>query len=137
MSTFYPERLRSARIRAGLSLRKLSERMENRVSYNAIKKYEDGKMAPDPSVLLSLADILQVELAYFSRSQTLSLKGLEFRKKSRLTNRQINQIKEETLDLLERYLEVEKLSGIQPKFQNPIQKFKIQSEEDIEKDTQT
>ena len=51
----FGDRLRLARLREGLSLEKLAARLDNKVSAQAINKYETGKMMPSSSVLVSLA----------------------------------------------------------------------------------
>ena len=132
MKEIFPYRLKSARKRAGLSMRQLSEALDHRVSYNAIKKYEDGKMLPERAVLLSLADALKVQLEYFSRPVRFDLGDIEFRKRASLGSKQIDQIKEETRDLLERYIEVEQLSGIKSEFLNPLTGREIKTEADVE-----
>ena len=132
MKETFPYRLKSARKRAGMSMRQLSEALDNRVSYNAIKKYEDGKMLPERAVLLSLADALKVQLEYFSRPVRFDLGDIEFRKRASLGIKQIDSIKEETRDLLERYIEVEQLCGIETDFVNPLAKLEIRTEADVE-----
>jgi Zn-dependent peptidase ImmA (M78 family) len=60
------------------------------------------------------------------------LPKVEFRKKSRLGKKDIDQIKEKVRDFLERYLEAEQLLNLTVKFTNPIKGFKITSIDDVE-----
>ncbi len=60
----FGERLKIARVRAGLSLRDLEERIGNLVSAQAIGKYERGEMMPGSRVLIALADVLGVSERY-------------------------------------------------------------------------
>ena len=52
------QRLKLARSAAGLSLRGLEERIENRVTAQAIGKYERDESVPSSGVLIALADAL-------------------------------------------------------------------------------
>ena len=126
------KRLKSARIRAGYSMRQLSDRLGGLVSYNAIKKYEDGVMVPSAPVLVALAEVLNVSVAYFNRPVRVNIENVEFRKKTSLQQRQIGVIVENTRDVLERYIEAEELLGIDSKFDNPIKGQKIKSAVDVE-----
>lgn len=132
MKDIFPYRLKSARKRAGLSLRQLSEEVGQVVTFNAIKKYEDGKMLPEKKVLLALAEALKVKLDYFSRPIKFDITDIEFRKKASLSVKQIDQLKEQTRDLLERYVEVEELCGIRTTFTNPVANCPILQEDDLE-----
>ena len=137
MNEVFAFRLRSARKLAGWSLRELSEQMGQLVSYNAIKKYEDGKMMPEPSVMLALAEALKVKVAYFSRPVRFELGDIEFRKKTSLRVKQIDQIKAQTRDLLERYVEVEEILDIQTAFNHPLTHQHITNEVDVEQAAET
>ena len=118
--------------RAGLSMRQLSDALGQLVSYNAIKKYEDGKMIPEKGVLLALSEALKVKPSYFSKPIQFDLGDIEFRKKSSLRVRQIDQIKAQTRDLLERYIEVETLLDIETTFHNPILNQRIETSQSVE-----
>jgi Zn-dependent peptidase ImmA (M78 family)/DNA-binding XRE family transcriptional regulator len=52
------ENIRSYRNKAGLSLRDIGEKLN--LSHMAIQKYEQGRVLPDTSMIIKLADILQV-----------------------------------------------------------------------------
>lgn len=56
----FGDKLRVARALANLSLRDVSEAVG--VSYNAISKYETGKMTPKSSVLAAMAKLYGVDL---------------------------------------------------------------------------
>jgi Zn-dependent peptidase ImmA (M78 family)/transcriptional regulator with XRE-family HTH domain len=120
MNSFNPERLRSARLLAGLSLRQLEEKLLNKVSYNAINKYERGEMQPEVSTILQFAEVLSMPVSYFFESSTIHLGNIEFRKRNSLTKKEIEQIKIRTRDKIERYLQAERLLGINEVFNNPV-----------------
>lgn len=108
----FSRRLKSARLMRGLSMDGLCERMRNAVSKQSISKYENGKMMPDSTTLIALSQALNVSVDFFFRPYTVSLDGMEFRKKSKLKISSLNAIKEKVLDEIERYLEIENLLEI-------------------------
>jgi Zn-dependent peptidase ImmA (M78 family)/transcriptional regulator with XRE-family HTH domain len=103
----FGDRLRLARARAGLSLVALSERLDNRVSSQAINKYERGEMMPSSSVLVALSKALGVSLDFLMASQVVALDGVDFRKRASITARERALIEGEVIDHVERYLGVE------------------------------
>jgi Zn-dependent peptidase ImmA (M78 family)/DNA-binding XRE family transcriptional regulator len=129
----FGERLHSARVMAGLSMDQLVEGLDGAVSKQSISKYERGLMKPeDSTLLLRLSQALKVPVDYFFRDSTLSLQGVDFRKKAGLGAKQLSSIIEKTRDELERYFELEALLAIDPQFENPVQDLKIASIEDVE-----
>ena len=61
------QRLKLARSAAGLSLRGLEERIGNRVTAQAIGKYERDESIPSSGVLIALADALSVSCGLLGR----------------------------------------------------------------------
>ncbi len=114
----FGERLIRARKTAGLSLRALAESVG--VSQTAINKYEKGTLIPDSTMLMKLAKALEVKAGYFLRSNSLELEKPEYRKKSSLSQKKLQQIEGKILDKIERRLELEALF---PK--PPVQEFVI------------
>lgn len=108
----FPQRLRLARKRAGLSLRDLAERMGGEVTHQAIKKYEDGVMYPSSRVLVSLGQALDVSLDFLMSSQVEGLAGVEFRQHSGTTKQDRARVEAAVIDAVERYLEVEGVLGL-------------------------
>ena len=106
------QRLNLARVAAGLSLRQLSEKIENRVTAQAIGKYERNESMPGSEVLLALANVLDVPVDYLVGDQEMTLEGVDFRKKRALGKRERSRIEARVLHLLERYLVVEELLGL-------------------------
>jgi Zn-dependent peptidase ImmA (M78 family)/DNA-binding XRE family transcriptional regulator len=101
------ERLMRARKTAGLSLRALAESVG--VSQTAINKYEKSILVPDSTMLIKLAKVLDVRVGYFFRRDTLTLDKPEYRKKSTLSKKALQQIEGKILDMIERRLELESL----------------------------
>ena len=85
----------------------------NSVSKQAISKYEAGKMMPNSTVLTALATALDVEPDYFFRPFTFDLNEFKvsFRKKSNTSAKDVNALKVQIQDEVERYLEVEEILG--------------------------
>lgn len=103
----FPQRLRLARKRAGLSLRELAERMGGEVSHQAIKKYEDGAMYPSSRVLVSLGRVLGVSLDFLMSSRVGGLGGVEFRQHHGTSQQDLARVEAAVIDAVERYLDVE------------------------------
>lgn len=110
----FGNRLRLARLRAGLSLAGLAERLDNKVSAQAINKYETGKMMPSSSVLVSLAKALGVSLDFLMSSQVAALEGVEFRRRANALEREKAFVESEVIDHVERYLAIEEVLEIPP-----------------------
>jgi len=132
MKDIFSRRLKSARIQAGLSQDQLVDRMGHTISKNAISKYEQGEMMADSEVLLSLAKALEVKVDFFFRPFSVEISQVEFRKKSRLTIKELSSIKQKVADSIERYVELERFLNIDYNFVNPISEIKISSAEDVE-----
>ncbi len=101
------DRIKLARRKAGFSLRDLSDTMQNRVTAQAIGKYERGEDVPSSGVLTALAKALSVSLAYLLDTQGLQLAGVEFRTKANTTGRDRALVETEVLEWIERYLQIE------------------------------
>jgi Zn-dependent peptidase ImmA (M78 family)/transcriptional regulator with XRE-family HTH domain len=127
------ERLVSARKMAGLSLQDLSDKIESGITKQAINKYEKGKVRPSSEILLQIARVLNVPIDYFYRTTSVELNDIDFRKHTRLLKRDIDRIKGECCDFLERYLELENLLNIQSEFKSPLTDNVIRGHADIER----
>jgi Zn-dependent peptidase ImmA (M78 family)/DNA-binding XRE family transcriptional regulator len=134
MSQLFTERLKSARMLNGLSLQDLADKLENKVSRQALHKYEKGDVFPDSIMLGLLASALHVSPDFFLRDPKIEFGEIEFRKLQKLPSKEENRIIEEVKDKLSRYLELEEILGIQSSFDNPLKDFgSVNSFEDIEK----
>lgn len=106
------QRLKLARTSEGLSLRQLSDIIDNRVTAQAIGKYERDESMPSSSVLIALANALDSTIEYLMSDPNLVLEGLEFRKKSLTRKREMARVEAKVLNRLDRYLTVEALLGL-------------------------
>jgi Zn-dependent peptidase ImmA (M78 family)/transcriptional regulator with XRE-family HTH domain len=108
----FGDRLRLARKRAGLSLRDLSDRLDNKVSAQAISKYEANSIAPSSSVLVALAKALDVSLDFLMSEEEITLSGLSFRRAAGTSAQDRNRVEAEVLSHVERYLAIEEVLGL-------------------------
>lgn len=130
--THFGIRLKRARIMAGMSLQDLSNILGNLVTKQALNKYELGIMRPTSTVLIAVSKALDVKPDYFLKSDSVTIKNISFRKKSTLSKKIEDSIIEKAKDYGERFLELEKLLGIDTKFKNPLSGIKIRNENDAE-----
>lgn len=131
----FPERLKSARKMAGLSMEALAERSGKVVTKQAIGKYEKGRMQPTGEVLAAMSSALGVKPGYFFRPPgPAALKKPEFRRKAKLSATEKGRIEHQGLDFLERYLEIEDILDERVDFSNPIPENmrKVEALEDVE-----
>ena len=105
------ERLKLARKKAGLSLRDLSDRMQgpDRVSAQALGKYERGEMTPGSGVLIALSKALGEPVRYFMSPIGARLLEVDFRKKAATSARDRARVEAAVLEHVERYLAVEEI----------------------------
>lgn len=104
-------RLRMARAAAGLSLRELEERIDKKVSAQALSKYERGEMMPGSDVLAVIARALGVQESYLLGENDLTLESVEFRRNRITSAKEEASVKASVLSEVERYLEVEEFVG--------------------------
>ncbi|HML65134.1 MAG TPA: XRE family transcriptional regulator [Dysgonomonas sp.] len=134
MNNLFSERFRSARILNGFSLQDLADALDNKISRQALHKYEKGEVIPDSDMIYQLSKALHVQPDFFFRDTKIELGNLEFRKQTRLPVKEQSRIVESTKDILSRYLELEEILGIGTLFNNPLKDFPvILSFEDIDK----
>lgn len=126
-------RINSARKMAGLSLRKLADKVDGEISHTSISKFEKGELVPDSKTLSVLAKALNVRPDYFFKPFKVEINEVEFRKKSKLGKRKIHSIRELIKHNIENYLELEELMDIPTSFENPIQEIQISSGREVEK----
>lgn len=128
----FGNRLMLARKMNGFSLQDLADALENRVSKQALSKYESGLMRPNSELLIKLSKILKVKPDFFLRKGIVNLGEVSFRKRNDLPRKTEDAIIEKARDYVERYLEIENLLGQNQKFSNPISDFIIRDKQDAE-----
>ncbi len=128
----FARRLNQARAMRGLSLRGLSEAMNNSVSHNALAKYENAEMMPGSETLGLLADALTQPIDFFFRPFTLNLQQIRFRKRARFGKKAQEAIREQALEYFERYHEVEELLGEAREFEGKLSRKPVKAPEEAE-----
>jgi Zn-dependent peptidase ImmA (M78 family)/DNA-binding XRE family transcriptional regulator len=128
----FPERLKSARKMNGFSLQDLADKLDKKISKQALSKYETGQSVPELIMLSEISKALNVPQDYFFRSNSIELGNLSFRKLSKLSAKEQDIVIHKTKDFLERYLELEDILGIDSHFVNPVKKWVANSISDIE-----
>lgn len=116
MKNIFANRLIAARKMAGLSLQGLADKLGNVVTRQSLNKYEKGKMKPDSTLIIQLANILNVSVDYFFASPDVEviLANVDFRKKSsKIRKSEEYAIIETSKSILERYLELENIVNLQ------------------------
>lgn len=103
--------LKTARNRAGLSLRGLEEKIGGLVSAQSIGKYERGDMLPSTQVVDALAVALKVEKEFLFAEHLIELGTIEFRENSARHKIDEKAVSATVRDRLMRYLEIEELLG--------------------------
>ena len=106
------QRIRVSRRACGLSLRNLEARIGNRVTAQAISKYERDESMPSSGVLIALSDALGVPVDYLASDSDIRLEAVDFRKKRLTSRREEARVEASVLHLLERYLTVEEILGL-------------------------
>ncbi len=108
----FGQRLRLARKRAGLSMQALAERVNPRVSAQAISKYEAGRMMPSSAVLIGLGTALGVSLDFLVGGQVESLESIEWRKNSTASKRDRAMAEALVIEKLEDYFAIEDILNL-------------------------
>ncbi|MFH0992517.1 MAG: XRE family transcriptional regulator [bacterium] len=105
----FGDRLKQARLAAGLSLRGLADQMDNYISAQVIHKYELNKATPGSDVLIKLSQTLGVKMEFFFRPQSIEIELSEpaYRKRATVSKKELEAIRAQTKEQVEKYLEVE------------------------------
>lgn len=98
------DRIRQARLAAGLTLGALGEKVG--VSHTAIQKYEKGLLTPSSSQLLKLARACGIRTEYFFRTHAVELLQPEFRKRSTFGKTAQDALQIKVVELVEKRVEL-------------------------------
>ena len=120
MKTVFAERFKSARLMNGFSLQDLADALDRQLSRQALHRYEKGEVIPDAEKINLLSKALNVSSDYFFRSTKVELGEIEYRKLSKIPQKEASVIKEKTKEYLSRYLELEEVIGLDNNFHNPL-----------------
>ena len=124
------ERLKGARMRAGMSLRDLAKLVD--VSAQAVSKYERDLDTPGSGVLIRLAKSLGVQVEYLMRPVNITFSQPCYRQRKRLSQKRKKIIQSQIQDWLERYLSIEMILACHIEFKMPEINRKVNDIEDVE-----
>ncbi len=125
MREIFSERFKSARLMKGFSLQDLADALDNQLSRQALHRYERGEVMPDNDRINLLSKALDVNPDYFFRSTKVELGEVDFRKLSKMPQKEASIIKEITKEKLSRYLELEEILGLPNAFEDYLKDFEI------------
>jgi len=128
----FGNRLKLARKMAGFSLQELADALSNKVTKQALNKYELGLMNPTTDVLMALSKSLNIKPDYFLKKQQVELGEITFRKKASLSKKDEESIVEKARDYVERNFEIEDILGIECDFSNPLMQYIISNKSEVE-----
>jgi transcriptional regulator with XRE-family HTH domain len=125
------ERLKTARLAAGLSQRDLATRLG--VSAMAISKYERGEITPSSSVLVKLSHELQRRVDYFLRPTRSTISAPAYRRQSTMSGRAEAALRAQVESWVDRYVALEQLVGDVPDFDPAVASRDVVSLDDAER----
>ncbi len=125
MKEIFSERFKSARLMKGFSLQDLAVALGNQLSRQALHRYEKGEVIPDAEKIQQLSIALNVSADYFFRTTKVELSEIEYRKLSKMPQKEASIIKEKTKEYLSRYLELEEILGLPHTLENHLKDFGI------------
>ncbi len=99
----------------GYSLQDLSDVIGNQFNKQALQRFEAGLAKPDSQTISLLSKALRLTADYFVRETVVQLEQLRFRKLRKLPAKELEKITAQTVDYLQRYLELEDMLGINSK----------------------
>lgn len=129
METIVAARIKNSRIQKGYSLQKVADSVG--VTKQMISKYEKGDSMPTSDKLIAFSKLFGQKVDYFFRKPEVEIGEINFRKKSKFSNKKVNALKEEIRVQIENYLFIENICNLDSAFVNPLSGFVIQSKTDI------
>lgn len=131
----FSQRLKNARIMKGFSMDDLCKKMDNCVSKMTISKYENNLLQPNSTIVISIAKALSLPFDYFFRPFTFKIESIKFSRDGNLSDKQLESVKENVSDLIERYMNIEEICNDSVDFVNPINEI-IENETQLKEATQ-
>ena len=86
------ERLRQARLAAGLSLQGLADKLERPITRQALSKYETGASQPSPTRIAELATALNVRASSLLADSAVDIRWVAYRKLAKLSKSRREQL---------------------------------------------
>ena len=95
------ERLRQARLAAGLSLQGLADTLERPITRQAISRYETGASQPSPTRIAELAAALNVQPSSLLSDSAVAIRWVAYRKLAKLSQTRQRQLTAHAVQRLE------------------------------------
>ena len=86
------ERLRQARLAAGLSLESLAARLDRQITRQALSRYETGASEPSPSRVTDIAAALNISTSSLLSEPTTEIQWVAFRKLAKLSKHRQDRV---------------------------------------------
>lgn len=128
IKSLFAERLKSARIMNGFSLQDLANVLDNKLSRQALHRYEKGAVIPTIEKINLISKALNVSVDYFLRTSPISLSSFDYSKLNNIARKDMAMIIEKTKAYLSTILELEGILGLSHEFDNPLIDFPIITE---------
>jgi Zn-dependent peptidase ImmA (M78 family)/DNA-binding XRE family transcriptional regulator len=125
MKEIFAQRFKSARLMKGYSLQDLADALGNQWTRQSLFRYEKGEVIPDSNKINLLGKALCVDPGYFFRTTQVELGDVEFRKLSKMPQKEAVIIREVTKEKLSRYLELEEILGLSNAFDDCLNDFEL------------
>ena len=103
------ERLRQARLAAGLSLQGLADRLERPITRQALSRYETGASQPSPTRIADLAAALNVQPSSLLTESSVEIRWEAYRKLAKLSKSRQEQLTALAVQRLEGELRLREL----------------------------
>src|SRR5580658_3929270 len=133
-SNTFARRLRQARLRASLSLRKLEEILNGKIRFTTLANYEAGRHKPDEANLVLLAKALHVSPGWFFRPHALELDHSFFRRHRAFGAKDENSLTARAANFFELYFTLEDVTHTVCRFaRDSFPKIKVRDESDAER----
>lgn len=129
METVVAARIRNSRIQKGYSLQEVADKVG--VSKQMINKYEKGDSMPTSDKLIAFSKLFGQKVDYFFRKPEVEIGEINFRKRSKFSNKKVNSLKEVIRVQIENYLYIENICNLNSVFVNPMAECIINSKADI------
>lgn len=137
----FGERIRQARLLAGMSQEQLADQLAGcnyKITKQAISKYEKNQSMAPAQFLLLATSILDVPNSYFTHEPILEIEWLAFRRQSGFPVREQQTIKNYATDVAELYLDLESLLYPQQEKQDKLpRRQRVSTFEQAEKVAET
>ena len=129
-------KLKDLRENMNFSYQQLAEQIG--VAKQSIFKFEKGLSRPSSETLLKLSELFNVPYSIFYESPEgvdFNFENIRFRDAHKIFNVEghLKEVKEIVLNYISKFLELERIMGIERQFDNPLEDVKITNEKDIEK----